>query len=68
MQKSKKSKNKDEAIRSQCLGKFCHENVDDAWEEADKLNDEKGLLCSVYKCPWCRYYHVGTMRGVRKRK
>ena len=49
--------------KSQCLGKFPHETFQRAHKECQRLageNPDKNF--TVYKCPYCKKYHVGKVK------
>jgi rubrerythrin len=49
-----------ETRRRECGEKVRHATEAEARREAELLSQEHGGAFSVYRCPWCGQWHVGS--------
>jgi rubrerythrin len=49
-----------ETRRRECGDKVRHDTQEDARREAELLSRVHGGGFSVYRCPWCGCWHVGS--------
>lgn len=53
-------------LKSKCLGKVAHSTLSSAEYVLDKMR-VVGEVLEIYKCEFCKKYHIGHKPGTRKK-
>lgn len=59
--RDKKRYNKERA-KSACYGKIQHRSMLAAQYILDRMNGKRSHLLEIYKCPYCKSFHIGHNR------
>lgn len=54
-------------LKRQCLGKVAHKTLSSAEYVLDRMR-AVGEILEIYKCTFCKQYHIGHKPGTNKKK